>query len=325
VLSVSRVGIHDSFFELGGDSIKALQVSARLAAEGWSMTIQDLFRYPTVHELSGHITPLTSQAEQRPIEGEADLTPIQNRFFDQRHAFRDHYNQSVMLFSEKGFHADALRQALRKLTEHHDALRMVFTQNHAGRVVQYNRGIQITENELFGLHVADWTKEQAKGTLLEEKFAAEEIVLQSNMNVKEGPLLQAGLFKTIEGDHLLITIHHLAVDGVSWRILLEDVAAAYQQSLEQTEIKLPPKSDSYLSYANGLAQIAGSRQLLSEITYWQTTLDAHNVFLPKDRAESDRHQSSAETAAFVLASDWTKKLLFETQQAYGTDANELLL
>ncbi|MCY9093327.1 fengycin non-ribosomal peptide synthetase FenC, partial [Bacillus mojavensis] len=325
VLSVSRVGIHDSFFELGGDSIKALQVSARLAAEGWSMTIQDLFRYPTVHELSGHITPLTSQAEQRPIEGEADLTPIQNKFFDQRHAFRDHYNQSVMLFSEKGFHADALRQALRKLTEHHDALRMVFTQNHAGRVVQYNRGIQITENELFGLHVADWTKEQAKGTLLEEKFAAEEIVLQSNMNVKEGPLLQAGLFKTIEGDHLLITIHHLAVDGVSWRILLEDVAAAYQQSLEQTEIKLPPKSDSYLSYANGLAQIAGSWQLLSEITYWQTTLDAHNVFLPKDRAESDRHQSSAETAAFVLANDWTKKLLFETQQAYGTDANELLL
>ncbi|MEC1406796.1 fengycin non-ribosomal peptide synthetase FenC [Bacillus halotolerans] len=325
VLSVSRVGIHDSFFELGGDSIKALQVSARLAVEGWSMTIQDLFRYPTVHELSGHITPLISQAEQRPIEGEADLTPIQSRFFDQRHAFRDHYNQSVMLFSEKGFHADALRQALRKLTEHHDALRMVFTQDHIGRVVQYNRGIQITENELFGFHLADWTKEQAKDTLLKEKFAAEEIVLQSNMNVKEGPLLQAGLFKTREGDHLLITIHHLAVDGVSWRILLEDLAAAYQQSLEQTEIKLPPKSDSYLSYANGLAQIAGSRQLLSEITYWQTILDAHNVFLPKDMAESDRHQSSAETAAFVLASDWTKKLLFETQQAYGTDANELLL
>ncbi|QIW80197.1 non-ribosomal peptide synthetase [Bacillus tequilensis] len=326
VLSMSRVGIHDSFFALGGDSIKALQVAARLAAEGWSMTIRDLFRYPTIHELSGHLTPLTSQAGQAPAEGEADLTPIQRRFFGQAHAFHDHYNQSVMLFSEKGFNANALRLALRKITEHHDAIRMVFQQDQNGHVVQYNRRVNHKDHELFGLHIKDWTKELLDRTYLDEKLSAEETVIQSKMNVQKGPLLQAGLFQTAEGDHLLIALHHLVIDGVSWRILLEDLAAAYQQALEKQEIQLPPKTDSYLSYASGLAQIAESKQLLAEKPYWQTILDAHTAFLPKDTENMpDRLQLNSDSSMFTLSGDWTKKLLFETQKAYGTDANELLL
>ncbi|MDM5302010.1 amino acid adenylation domain-containing protein [Bacillus subtilis] len=326
VLSMSRVGIHDSFFELGGDSIKALQVAARLAAEGWSMTIRDLFRYPTIQELSGHITPLASQADQGPAEGEANLTPIQRRFFGQAHAFHDHYNQSVMLFSEKGFNANALRLALRKITEHHDAIRMVFQQDQNGHVVQYNRGMNHKDHELFGLHIADWTTELLERTHHDEKLSAEETVIQRKMNVQKGPLLQAGLFKTAGGDHLLIALHHLVIDGVSWRILLEDLAAAYQQALEKQEIQLPPKTDSYLSYASGLAHIAENKQLLAEKPYWQTILDAHNAILPKDTKNMpDRLQLNSDSSMFALSGDWTEKLLFETQKAYGTDANELLL
>ncbi|MFD6979035.1 plipastatin non-ribosomal peptide synthetase PpsA, partial [Bacillus subtilis] len=326
VLSMSRVGIHDSFFELGGDSIKALQVAARLAAEGWSMTIRDLFRYSTIQELCGHITPLVSQADQGPAEGEAELTPIQRRFFGQVHAFHYHYNQSVMLFSEKGFNANALHLALRKIIEHHDAIRMIFQRDQNGHVIQFNRGINHKDHELFGLYISDWTKASLERAHLDEKLAAEETVIQSKMNVEKGPLLQAGLFKTAEGDHLLIALHHLVIDGVSWRILLEDLAAAYQQALEKKEIQLPPKTDSYLSYADGLTQIAESKQLLSEKTYWQTILDAHTAFLPKDIENvPDRLQMNSNAAAFVLSGDWTEKLLFETQQAYGTDANELLL
>jgi fengycin family lipopeptide synthetase A len=326
VLSMSRVGIHDSFFELGGDSIKALQVAARLAAEGWSMTIRDLFRYSTIQELCGHITPLASQADQGPAEGEAELTPIQRRFFGQVHAFHYHYNQSVMLFSKKGFNANALHLALRKITEHHDAIRMIFQRDQNGHVIQFNRGINHKDHELFGLYISDWTKASLERAHLDEKLAAEETVIQSKMNVEKGPLLQAGLFKTAEGDHLLIALHHLVIDGVSWRILLEDLAAAYQQALEKKEIQLPPKTDSYLSYADGLTQIAESKQLLSEKPYWQTILDAHTAFLPKDIENvPDRLQMNSDAAAFVLSGDWTEKLLFETQQAYGTDANELLL
>lgn len=146
------------------------------------------------------------------------------------------------------------------------------------------------------------------------------------MNVQNGPLLQAGLFKTGEGDHLLIALHHLVIDGVSWRILLEDLAAAYQQALEKQEVQLPPKTDSYLSYASGLAQIAESKQLLAEKPYWQTILDAHTAFLPKDTENMpDRLQLNSDSSMFALSGDWTEKLLFETQKAYGTDANELLL
>lgn len=79
---------HSRFLlSLAETQLKALQVAARLAAEGWSMTIRDLFRYSTIQELCGHITPLASQADQGPAEGEAELTPIQRRFFGQDHAF----------------------------------------------------------------------------------------------------------------------------------------------------------------------------------------------------------------------------------------------
>ncbi|PNB52598.1 hypothetical protein C1X64_35060, partial [Pseudomonas sp. GW456-E7] len=92
------------------------------------------------------------------------------------------------------------------------------------------------------------------------------------------------------------------------------------------EIQLPPKTDSYLSYANGLAQIAASKQLLAEKSYWQSILDAHTAFLPKDTENvPGRLQMNSDTSAFVLSGDWTERLLFETQQAFGTDVNELLL
>ncbi|MCY8950732.1 amino acid adenylation domain-containing protein [Bacillus atrophaeus] len=326
VLSISRVGIHDSFFDLGGDSIKALQVSARLAAEGWKMTIRDLFQFPTIQKLTDHITPAVSAADQGPVEGKAVLTPIQRRFFSQPDAFRYHYNQSVVLFNEIGFRDNALRQALRRLAVHHDALRMVFTKDQAGRIIQHNRGTDLQDEELYHLHITDWTKEPQALIHAEEQIAKEEARIQKAMRLEQGPLLQAGLFKTADGDYLLIAIHHLVVDGVSWRILLEDLSAAYQHALEGREIKLPPKSDSYLSYANALMQSAESRKLLQEKPYWESVINTQTAVLPKDQPyASEGLQKNAGTASLILSGDWTSKLLFETQQAYGTDVNELLL
>ncbi|MBT2575783.1 amino acid adenylation domain-containing protein, partial [Bacillus sp. ISL-51] len=322
VLHIPKAGIRHSFFELGGDSIKALQVSARLAGEGWSMSIRDLFQFPTIEELAQHLTQAVSAADQGPAEGQAPLTPVQQRFFEEPGAFDLHYNQSVMLCSEERFYVDALRQAARSLTEHHDALRMVFAEDENGHIHQYNRGVAQENEEAFTMRIIDLTGE----TQPENRIAAEEKEIQKAMRLDQGPLLHIGLFKLKEADHLLITIHHLIVDGVSWRILLEDLQTAYQQALEHKKIELPLKSDSYLTYAAGLSKISKSRELLAEAAYWEKVMSFETAPLPKVHDDvSERMQKKARTVSYVLSGELTNQLLLETQQAYGTDVNELLL
>ncbi|MED2976742.1 amino acid adenylation domain-containing protein [Bacillus swezeyi] len=322
VLHVRQAGITDSFFQLGGDSIKALQVSARLAAEGWDMTIRDLFQFPTIEELASHLTPAASIADQGPVEGNARLTPVQQRFFAYPGAFEHHYNHAVMLTSEERLNETALRRAVSALIKHHDALRMMFKKDDSGRVLQYNRGISQTDGDGFTLKTVDLTGE----TQIAERIEAEEKRIQQSMHLDEGPLFHIGLFRLRDADHLLIAVHHLIVDGVSWRILLEDLQTAYQQALADRKIKLPQKSDSYVTYANSLYPLATSKELLEEAAYWEHVMSFETAALPKDgHRNAERLQKKALTDSRMLSVKLTNQLLFETKQAYGTEVNELML
>ncbi|MDE1453327.1 amino acid adenylation domain-containing protein [Bacillus paralicheniformis] len=322
VLHVRQAGITDSFFQLGGDSIKALQVSARLAAEGWDMTIRDLFQFPTIEELASHLTPTVSIADQGPVEGNASLTPVQQRFFAYPGAFEHHYNQAVMLTSEKRLDETALRRAVSALIKHHDALRMMFKKDDNGRILQYNRGISQTDEDGFSFKTIDLADE----TQIAERIEAEEKRIQRAIRLDEGLLCHIGLFRLRDADHLLIAIHHLIVDGVSWRILLEDLQTAYQQALADRKIKLPQKSDSYVTYANRLHPLSTSNELLEEAAYWEHAISFETAALPKDgHRNADRLQKTALIASRMLSVKLTNQLLFQTKQAYGTEVNELML
>ncbi|MEC0636197.1 amino acid adenylation domain-containing protein, partial [Bacillus haynesii] len=322
VLHVRQAGITDSFFQLGGDSIKALQVSARLAAEGWDMTIRDLFQFPTIEELASHLTPTVSIADQGPVEGNASLTPVQRRFFAYPGAFEHHYNQAVMLTSEKRLNETALRRAVSALIKHHDALRMMFKKDDSGGILQYNRGISQTDEDGFSLKTIDLADE----TQIAERIEAEEKRIQRAMRLDKGLLCHIGLFRLRDADHLLIAIHHLIVDGVSWRILLEDLQTAYQQALADKKITLPQKSDSYVTYANRLHPLSTSNELLEEAAYWEHAISFETAALPKDgHRNAERLQKKALTASRMLSVKLTNQLLFQTKQAYGTEVNELML
>ncbi|PFR70798.1 hypothetical protein COK29_26265, partial [Bacillus cereus] len=112
---------------------------------------------------------------------------------------------------------------------------MVFRQTEQGYEA-WNRGIE--EEKLFSLEVRDFTEEVNPSSVIEEAANA----IQSSIDLREGPLMKLGLFQCEEGDHLLIVIHHLVVDGVSWRILLEDIEAGYEQAINGEEIQLPQKT-----------------------------------------------------------------------------------
>ncbi|MDF3255355.1 non-ribosomal peptide synthetase [Bacillus velezensis] len=319
VLGTKQVGIEDSFFELGGDSIKALQVAARLGRYGWKMTASDLFRHPSIKELAPLIRKAERVIDQRPVEGDIPWTPVQHWFLSQRMENRNHFNQSVMMFSSDALHKQPLKQALEHLVIHHDALRItVSSENESIR--QINHGIQ--KDELYSLDIWDLSETDTWEREIEDEVAA----LQQRMDIEKGPLLKAGWFKTRSGDYLFITVHHLAVDGVSWRILLEDLSAAYTQAVKGQPVQLPPKTDSFKQYAVRLSEYAKSSKLMREEEYWRFIEEETAAELPYEKPQ---HQTGADsvrqTVSFTLTEEETSVLLQQVNRAYHTDTQDILL
>ncbi|MEC1920653.1 plipastatin non-ribosomal peptide synthetase PpsC [Bacillus subtilis] len=320
VLGIQRIGIEDSFFELGGDSIKALQVSARLGRYGLSLQISDLFRHPKIKDLSPFIRKSERIIEQGPVQGDVPWTPVQQWFFSQDIEERHHFNQSVMLFHSGRLSENALRPALKKLAEHHDALRMVY-RNDGRRWIQINQGIH--ESQLYSLRTSDLSQSESGW---ETQIKQEVADLQQSINLQEGPLLHAALFKTLTGDYLFLAIHHLVVDGVSWRILLEDLSAGYQQAAAGQTIQLPPKTDSYQEYARRIQEYAQSSKLIREEAYWRTVEKQQAAELPYEIPHHLNIDSSKrDSLSFSLTEADTAVLLQNVNYAYGTDTQDILL
>ncbi|WP_412094192.1 amino acid adenylation domain-containing protein [Bacillus atrophaeus] len=318
VLGAERVGISDHFFELGGDSIKSIQVSSRLYQAGYKFEIKHLFKYPTISELVSYVEPVTRIAEQGEIKGQALLTPIQHWFFAQEYPELHHYNQAVMLYWKEGLDESKLREVMKKITEHHDALRMVYVPTEHGYEAR-NRGIG--EGDLFSLEVI---------SLLEENNVAQAIEtvsneIQQSIHLTEGPLMKLGLFQCQEGDHLLIAIHHLVIDGVSWRILIEDIAAAYEQLQNGEAIRLPKKTDSYQLWAEQLKRYAGSPEFEMKNQYWFERENIPVQVLPKDNEQEIGLAEDRETIIVQWTVEETERLLKNAHRAYTTEMNDLLL
>jgi non-ribosomal peptide synthase protein (TIGR01720 family) len=318
VLKVERVGIKDSFFALGGDSIKAIQISARVQKYGYKLQVRDLLKYPSIGELSKYVEAGGRTAEQGVITGEAELTPIQSWFFKQQFNEKHHWNQAVMLYSREGFEEDIIKKVFTKIAEHHDILRSVYIEEE-GRVTQR---IREAEGELFAFKVYAYGEEKDyKGKITEEAGK-----LQGSINLSEGPLVKVGLFKTAEGDYLLIAIHHLVVDGVSWRILFEDLAAGYKQAKEGKEIELPHKTASYKQWGDMLKGYSNSEVLLKEIKYWEALeKESEANHLEKDKEIQCRKVKDSRTITITLPEEETEKLLKQVNKAYNTEVNDILL
>ncbi|MCY8598344.1 condensation domain-containing protein, partial [Bacillus vallismortis] len=251
--------------------------------------------------------------------GEVILTPIQCWFFEKNFTNKHHWNQSVMLQAKKGFDPERVEKTLQALIEHHDALRMVYREEPKD-VVQYNRGLEAASAQLEIIHIEGQAKDH------EDRIEREAERLQSSIDLQEGGLLKAGLFQAEDGDHLLLAIHHLVVDGVSWRILLEDFAAVYTQLEQDNEPVLPQKTHSFAEYAERLQDFANSKAFLKEKEYWrQLEEQTVAVKLPKDRESGDQRMKHTKTIEFSLTAEETEQLTTKAHEAYHTEMNDILL
>ncbi len=320
LLQVERVGIHDNFFALGGDSILAIQVVGRARQAGLSFTPRQLFQHQTVAELAGAAGQATDlHAEQGTVSGEMPLTPIQRWFFEQNLPNPHHWNQAVLLAIETPLDPLLVEQALNRLITHHDALRLRF-QWEQGKWRQSS----LAEESHSVFHRVDLSR--VPGAQQAAEIEAECRRWQASLHLSEGPLLRAVWFDLgrERGARLLLVIHHLAVDGVSWRILLEDLHTACRQLAQGQAVSLPPKTTAFRHWAERLHRLAQSEVLREEMAYW---LDAVADFppLPVDCPDGARNERCTAVVITTLGAKETQSLLRKAPMAYRTGTNTLLL
>ncbi|WLG59193.1 non-ribosomal peptide synthase/polyketide synthase [Pseudomonas extremorientalis] len=318
VLRLPRVGLHDNFFELGGDSIISIQVVSRARQAGVRFTPKDLFQHQTVQSLAAVAREGEGAVvlDQSALTGELLLLPVQQAFFADDIPQRHHWNQSVVLQPHQALQAPLLVAALQALIVHHDALRIGFVQGAAGWSAAY-RGPQ--------QHQAQQVLWQTTLNAVEELEALGEEA-QRSLDLSEGPLLRAVLVDLADGSQrLLLVIHHLVVDGVSWRILLEDLQTAYRLLAQGATVVLPAKTSATRAWAERLQTYARSAALAQELAWWQTQLQGSPTGLPgadPKASVSNRHALSVTTH---LDQAFTRRLLQDAPSAYRTQINDLLL
>ncbi len=314
VLNVQQVGLDDNFFELGGDSILSIQVVSRARQAGIHFSPRDLFQHQTVQTLAAVATRSEQvTAEQGVLTGSSGLTPIQYWFFDTDIPNRKHWNQALVLKPLQLLEPHRLEQALLAVLEHHDALRLSFTRRdaqwHAEHLAVPQGGV------LMQAQVRDMQQCTALFT-----------DTQRSLDLQHGPLLRALLVDGPQGQQrLLIAIHHLVVDGVSWRVFLEDLQSVYRQLSDGQSVSLPAKTSALRDWAARLQAYAGSESLREELSVWQDQLAGPAVELPVDRAQGSLRNRDADTVSVRLDAEHTRQLLQQAPSAYRTQVNDLLL
>ncbi|MBE9060861.1 non-ribosomal peptide synthetase [cf. Phormidesmis sp. LEGE 11477] len=323
LLPAETIGIHDNFFELGGDSILAMQIVSRAAREGITLSPSQLFQYQTIAELATVASKGDSVlVPQSLAEGEVPLTPIQHWFFEQDLAQPHHFNQSVYLSLPHNLNKAALEFAIAQVFTHHDAFRLRFYQTEQGWQQAFSK--ENTAPVIQWFDYSHLSSEQKTGAIAQQIK-----VQQTSLNIQNGSLIAVCGFESGEKDqsHLFIAIHHLLIDGVSWRILLADLQQAYSQAIANQPIQLQPKTHSYQQWAIALAEKANSSEIIADLDYWQALSSREFAVLLSDfNADAAENTiENSETVSVQLFEAQTHSLLQEIPAAYNTQITDALL
>jgi len=313
VLGLEKVGVHDNFFELGGDSIGSIQIIARANQLGLQLSSAQVFQHQTIAELAVVAgTAPVIRAEQGLVTGEVPATPIQCWFLERDLPNPNHFHLALRLEAEGRLDARILEQAVSHLVGHHDALRLRWKLNEPNPVIGPLADVApFSEIEL----------DRAAECELNDLYAT--------LNLEQGPLLQVGLLRSPDTNfqQLVIVAHHLVVDGVSWRILLDDLEHVYQRLSQGNTPELPPKTTSYREWADALRDFAASDVVRAELDYWLDSLRSADPAIPLDfpAGAAENKEGSAARVSVSMSGAETERLLTHVPKTFGAQTNELLL
>ncbi|MDV3219400.1 amino acid adenylation domain-containing protein [Mycobacterium avium] len=308
VLGVERVGVDDSFFDLGGDSILSMQVVARARAAGVICRPRDVFVEQTVARLA-RVSQVAVDGELGAADegiGPVRPTPIM-RWLQDIDGPIDEFNQTMVLAAPAGVGVDDVAVVLQALLDRHPMLRLRVQDDGAG-------GWSLEAPEVGSVRAADCLR------AVDSLSDAALVEARSRLNVSDGVLLSA--VWASETSQLALVVHHLAVDGVSWRTLIEDINIAWAQHQGGQEIALPVPGTSFARWSSILAEYAKSPAVVAAAAAWQQVV-ATPAVLPAVGPD-DTYASAGQLSA-SLDVETTRLLLGEVPAAFHAGVQDILL
>lgn len=295
VLGAARVGLDDNYFELGGDSITSIQIMSRARRHGVALEPKLIFEYPTVARLAAHCASVQAEAPAA-LERELEPGPIQQWFFGLGLSQAHHWNMSVFLDVRQPLVPDRLARAVTALVAHHPGLRLTFDAAGVGHYLPAGL-CPFRQCDL-----SSGTESERRQRLERETAAA-----QGGLNLQTGPLFQVVLYDLGDlGQRLLLLAHHLLVDGVSWRILMDDLATAYAALTagQAPDFGAPTHSAAtWLRACRAWAQTPSAR---AEAEYWLSSAAAPDPL--RALAPGPGREGESRSLDFALETDQTQAL-----------------
>lgn len=312
VLGVKKVGITDNFFEIGGDSIKAIRVVSKMREKGYDISFKDIMHKFTIDEIEYLVKTLEAPSyEQGEIVGVIESTPIIKEFEDWNLKNPSYFNQAIIIEIETD-KEENVKLVLDALIKHHDILRAVYS----NKVLKI---LSINESKMCDFKVFDYSDQNDIYKLIEDECNK----IQSSIDLENGPLVKAAMFKTNKGNYLMICIHHLVVDGVSWRILLDDFIKGLKATLAGDEISFGYKTASYIEWSKALNEYKESSKFKNDLSYWK---EVDKEIASSRLINSKEYNDNGEaTVNIVLSQEETNDLLYNVNKAFNTEINDILL
>ena len=254
VLNVAKpISRNDKFNELGGDSISVMMLIVKLRQVNLHVSVKEVLENQSVRKIAEKVEYKlsTSNINQQSVEGYIEKTPITNYFWDLNLKNPSYFNQALYFECREKIDENILKKAMHAIVNHHDMLRAKVKDGKL-YVPKENEGEFFTIDHC---NLSDFNNETRR--------------INQGIDIFNGPLIKLAIFDGEDRDYLYIVIHHLIVDGVSWRIIPEDLNLAYLQLLNNEEITLPAKTSSYQDYALAIEKYRNDKNLLKQKAYWE--------------------------------------------------------
>lgn len=314
--------VSGNFFSLGGDSIRAIQLVAILRKQGYLITSKALYDNPTIAELANTLSKekksTSLPSEKNSIaQGTIKLSPIQHWFFEHGFKAYNQWNQAFLFQTNIPVNKEYFQKAWEVLIKHHDTLRLRYKLDGNNIKQYYDDNKKVCS---FILEEFDLSRNKD----LENNWITNQCIkLQNSLNIEKGPVLAVGLFNYHPDgqQRVLIAIHHLLVDGISWRILLEDLLNIYDQLLQFQAVKFLPKSDHYGNWVKALYKYAKQEGTQSQKVYWEGISQQSN----QQKKQEINLIQDQEHYALNVSENITLGILQDLPTHYPLHINDILL
>jgi amino acid adenylation domain-containing protein/non-ribosomal peptide synthase protein (TIGR01720 family) len=307
VLHGANVGPQDNFFALGGDSISSLQIVARARRAGFDLTAAQVFEHQTVAALAAHLAPLATTAARPAARGPLPATPILAWFATQFDQPWRHFNQSVMLALPESPEPAALKTALAAITEAHEIF-----------------ALRVDTEADQPYCIADTAQPPAFFTQSGPEDQEEAIArLQTGLDPAEGRNVAALWLQ--DANQLLLTIHHLCVDVLSWDVLLRDLQFAYEAALAGHAPAITPRGTPFRHWAERLKQLAATPEAAGALADLARSLSAPSEPLLGAAQADPGTDAHAVAIRCDLPAGVTSDLLRSVPVSYGLRMDETLI